>query len=93
MKRWRFKTEKEYKKEYGPNWRYAVRYLWSEPMDYLLGIEIPKERIDEFFKEHLVFYDQWSVSKANITLMKNKGSYTLSFSFRKKSLPLQKKHI
>jgi hypothetical protein len=87
MKRWRFKTEKEYKKEYGPNWRGVVRYQWPEPMDDLLGVEIPKERIDEFFKVKLVKYNGWSVSRANITLIKGKGSYTLSFSFRKKSPP------
>jgi hypothetical protein len=54
MERRRFKTEKEYKKEYGPNWRDAVRYQWPEEMDDLLGSKYRRKELLIFLRNDLL---------------------------------------
>lgn len=36
----RFKTEREFKEEYGPNWRNAILATWPNPMDALFGVDL-----------------------------------------------------
>lgn len=37
--KYRFKTKKEFVKEFGDDWRYKVHYTFTWSMDYLLGRE------------------------------------------------------
>ena len=52
---WRFKTEKEFIKQYGQKWRDVVNRKWHNEggMDHLLGWT-PKE-IDQPFIEEIMF--------------------------------------
>ncbi len=75
----RFKTEAEFIQEYGLDWRNNVPYYWGKQMDYLLGQDIVKSRIDKSmdYKYSLDDYAfsykdinngwPWSISKQMIT--------------------------
>ena len=75
----RFKTEAEFIQEYGLDWRNNVPYIWGKQMDYLLGQDIVKSRIDKSmdYKYSLDDYAfsykdinngrPWSISKQMIT--------------------------
>ena len=75
----RFKTEAEFIQEFGLDWRNKVPYNWGKQMDYLLGQDIVKSRIDKSIdkKYYLDYYAfsykdinngwPWSISKQMIT--------------------------
>lgn len=71
MKRYRFKTKKEFEDEFGPNWRKVVKWQFPTSMDYLLGSPIRKEY--NWLIEHnmdIIGYSSpgsWSISKDMIS--------------------------
>jgi len=55
MQKFRFKTEKEFKNEFGSNWRRKIRSSWIEEMDYLLGKKVPKNIVRDILEEGISF--------------------------------------
>lgn len=71
-KRYRFKTEKEFKKEFGERWRLVVKNTWNLRMDKYLGKEIiepslTSARLDLFFS-----FGGWHFSTDMYTVQSNK---------------------
>jgi len=68
-KQWRFKTEKEFIAEYGPDWKNRVLYTWAIEMNYLLGEpfegKLPTDKEEGTCKE--VSDWPWSISKDMLT--------------------------
>ena len=74
MKKYRFKTEEEFIKEFGDNWRCSIDIFWITEMDYLIGTEYPHDiDINKYTKEipsinrRNNMYDRWAISKKFIT--------------------------
>jgi hypothetical protein len=53
---WRFKTEEEFIKDFGPNWREYVACRWDLEgnMDYLFGKIISPDKLDKKGKPKLI---------------------------------------
>jgi len=77
---YRFKTEKEFIKEYGSEWRKSKRYstrtgfYWNTEMDIFLGTVYPftDEEIKKFMRPIDNFFsfpkcDEWSISDDMLT--------------------------
>jgi len=63
---YRFKTEKEFKEEYGTNWRNRVIFNSSGEMDYLLGTVLEQDFPDDLDYMDLK-NDGWVISKKMLT--------------------------
>jgi len=56
---WRFKTEDEFEKEFGDNWRRDTMWSFNDEMDYLLGKKIEKNTESEnYIKEFILTEDE-----------------------------------
>lgn len=74
--KYRIKTEEEFVKEFGSNWREEIHLGWAEHMDYLFG----KPIIDKTFKKvnnidsNTIYRtndgSQWNISKDMIMEVK-----------------------
>lgn len=81
---WRFKTEKEFIKEFGEDWKREVRCTWNEEgeMDHLLGWT-PPNKLDQFKIYEIMRYRKTN----NFTLRYNDDEkkrfedYTMSWSY------------
>lgn len=62
IENYRIKTEKEFIKEYGNNWRNLVKSNFPEKMDYLLGKKLIKCYIYYRGKD-IIDIDNWIISK------------------------------
>jgi hypothetical protein len=67
MKRWRFKTKKEFEKEFGSSWRRSIRWNYQGQMDYLCGTLLEENLAQELLKDGVSSIDGWIVSFGNIT--------------------------
>ena len=68
---YRFKTEKEFIKEYGSDWRYSVDFNWEGLMDYLCGTVLEVDYPDNINKvdipSHILECHYWSISREMLT--------------------------
>jgi len=66
MNKYRFKTEKEFIKEYGDNWRRENPIFWNTEMDYLLGtpfkITVIEGKIEYHIRRLGTIGDLWIIS-------------------------------
>ena len=70
LQNYRFKTEKEFKNEFGKNWRRMVPAKFLIGMDHLLGKDIDVAEvnmINSYYDDTLFEYKTWSISKEMIT--------------------------
>jgi len=79
LQNYRFKTEKEFKDEFGENWRAVVPSRFPIEMDHLLGKDINVAEVDMINSYYncyntlpnnlniLFGYKTWSISKEMIT--------------------------
>ena len=85
--KYRFKTEKEFRKEFGTIWRDIVPCDFSYNMDYLLGIILDEkywieDGKDKFEKYHIMIprrddpRDTWKISKDMLVKIDIKPNYT-----------------
>ena len=71
-KKYRIKTEKEFEKEFGHQWRDIIQYNWLSPhMDYLFGMDITNIINIAYNKKRI---DGWYISK-NMYKIKNIPDY------------------
>ena len=61
---YRFKTEKEFTKEYGYNWRASVGFNDEGEMDYLIGTDFPFEELPT---DSWIELDYWSIGIEMLT--------------------------
>ena len=84
---YRFKTEEEFEKEYGPNWRNVVGEHWASPhMDELFGKDVPSHITPENISTETVntsLVDGWCISMDMIT---TKPSKQLAPSYEPKKI-------
>jgi len=70
-KKYRIKTEKEFEKEFGHQWRDIIQYNWLSPhMDYLFGMDITNIINIAYNIKHI---NGWNIS--NDMLTHNTPSY------------------
>ena len=74
-----FKTEEEFIKEFGKNWRYDIRDAWSDDMDEFLGK--PMGVLNKLDSEESIFIDGWLINRDMIT--KNDKTIKLIFKDNK----------
>jgi len=60
---YRFKTEKEFEKEFGSDWKTRVTHSWCDDgrMDHFLGSRVTKEQYHSTYWPLRI--DNWSISK------------------------------
>lgn len=64
---YRFKTEEEFKKEFGEDWDFKVMYSWNEDMNYLFGKKLNAVQNGMIEEEKFLSIDGWSISKDMLT--------------------------
>jgi hypothetical protein len=62
---YRFKTEQEFIKQFGTDWRRRVNFNWDGEMDYLCGKVFP-------FMNNWGAYDCWIINNKMLTENKSK---------------------
>ena len=70
LQNYRFKTEKEFKDEFGKNWRKMVPAGFPIGMDHLLGKDINVAEVDmieSYCNDTLFKYKTWNISEEMIT--------------------------
>jgi len=85
---YRFKTEEEFIKEYGSNWKYKITlnntygYCWCNSMNYLLGqiceikdMEVPKTTKLYELPTNVITRGFWYITPPMITLRQKSPSY------------------
>lgn len=65
---YRFKTKKEFEKQYGAGWKWIVGWNSLTEMDYLLDKEITQEEYDEIQKTRLVEINGWLINRDMVTV-------------------------
>ena len=61
MERRRIKTEQEFIKEYGKDWRNCVGWNWEGRMDYLCGKELSENEVERILKHKSLCKDYWTI--------------------------------
>ena len=61
MKKLRFKTEQEFIKEHGENWRGKIGWNVDSMMDYLCGTEVPENVAEKLIKNEWCYTPCWRV--------------------------------
>ena len=71
LQNYRFKTKKEFKDEFGKNWRKMVPAGFPIGMDHLLGKDINVAEVNmigkSYYDDALFLYKTWNISKEMIT--------------------------
>ena len=81
MIKYRFKTEEEFIKEFGKNWRYKVDCCWVDSMDEFLGK--PMEVLNKLDSEKTICVGSgWTVSRDMIT----KNDRIIEIKFKDKNV-------
>lgn len=76
MIKYRFKTEEEFIKEFGKNWRYVINGGWSDKMDGFLGK--PVEVLNKLEFKQNICVGGWTISRDMIT----KNDQTIKLIFK-----------
>ena len=63
MKQYRIKTEEEFEKGFGANWRRIVDYHWADDMDYLFGKRLSDKDSEDIQNSDFICIDYWKISK------------------------------
>ena len=82
-----FKTEQEFKEDYGPSWRKALPATWPTTMDYLFSQELNTFRTDNAGTESFWITDHMQGGnrswKINVEMLLEKGVFrTVDISLR-----------
>lgn len=76
MIKYRFKTEEEFIREFGKNWRQVVKMGWADNMDEFLGK--PMEVLNRIESKEKMYVGGWAISRDMIT--KNDQTIKLIFN-------------
>lgn len=82
---WRFKTKKEFEKEYGPEWRKIIGWNFFGEMDYLCGTILPFDTVKKLRKGGMANHQGWIVRKDDIVPL---GKYRIKFSWKSSKSPV-----
>lgn len=65
-KDYRFKTEKEFEKEFGERWRTSIPYMWPIEMDKFLGKVIRMSEV-LYLEKNYLRYNGWTIHPSMMT--------------------------
>lgn len=86
--KYRFKTKKEFVREYGEDWRKRIRYGWNPRMNFLFGLPVEDAFANKVLNSTSVvaahYIDGWAISKDMLTEKKEeKKDMRMTISFKR----------
>lgn len=83
--KYRFRTEEEFIKKFGPNWKHRLRFRWIDDnrMDFLFGANMETRHIN-FNGYKYTYYKNFLISTDMVTV--NHSNVITSVYFKKKCL-------